>query len=97
MAGGYNSAQHGNAEFSDALRSNGEGHGVALSVKSFAYGLRRAIGKGAGSLQKLARFAKPVCGLVLVGALVLTSADKLLEAALLEVMPDWLLIFTTGF
>ena len=73
--------------------------GVALSVTGFAYGSRRAIGKGAGSLQKLARFAKPVFGamLVLVGALVLTGADKLLEAALLDVMPQWLIMFTTGF
>jgi len=73
--------------------------GVALSVTGFAYGSRRAIGKGAGSLQKLARFAKPVFGamLVLVGALVLTGADKLLEAALLDVMPRWLIMFTTGF
>jgi len=73
--------------------------GVALSVTGFAYGSRRAIGKGAGSLQKLARFAKPVFGamLVLVGALVLTGADKLLESALLDVMPQWLIMFTTGF
>lgn len=35
--------------------------------------------------------------LVLVGFVVLTGADKLLEAALLDIMPDWLVIFTTGF
>jgi hypothetical protein len=39
----------------------------------------------------------PVFGAVLVGSLALTGADKLLEAILLEIMPDWLLIFTTGF
>ncbi len=73
--------------------------GVALSVTGFAYGSRRAIGKRAGTLQKLARYAKPVFGamLVLVGALVLTGADKLIEAALVNIMPDWLIIFTTRF
>jgi hypothetical protein len=60
-------------------------------VTGFAYGSRRAIGEGAGSLQTLARYAPPVFGamLVLVGALVLTDADKLLEAALIDIMPDW--------
>jgi len=73
--------------------------GVAISVTGFAYGSRRAIGKGAGSLQRLARYAKPVFGamLVLVGALVLTGADKLIEAALLNLMPDWLIAITTRF
>lgn len=73
--------------------------GVSLSVVTFAYGSRRLIEKGAGSLQQLARYAKPIFGamLVLVGVLVLTGADKLLEAAVLEVMPDWLVAFTTGF
>lgn len=73
--------------------------GVAISVTAFAYGSRKAIGKGAGSLQSFARSAKPVFGamLVLVGVLVLTGADKLLEAALLNIMPEWLIVFTTGF
>ena len=73
--------------------------GVVLSVTGFAYGSRRAIGKGAGSLRRLARYAKPVFGamLMLVGVLVLTGADKLLEAALLIIMPQWLIMFTTGF
>lgn len=73
--------------------------GVALSVTGFAYGSRRAIGKGAGSLQKLARYAKPVFGamLAVVGMLVLTGGDKLVEAAVLNLMPDWLIVFTTGF
>ena len=72
---------------------------MSLSVVAFAYGSRRLIGKGAGSLQQLARYAKPIFGvmLVLVGVLVLTGADKLLEAAVLNVMPDWLVAFTTGF
>lgn len=73
--------------------------GVATSVTGFAYGSRKAIGRGAGSLQRLSRHAKPVFGamLVLVGLMVLTGADKLLEAAVVNTMPDWLLHFTTGF
>lgn len=73
--------------------------GVALSVVGFAYGSRKAIGKRAGGLQMLARFAKPVFGimLVLVGLMVITGLDKALEAALLNLMPDWLVVFTTRF
>lgn len=73
--------------------------GVSLSVTAFAYGSRRALGRGAGSLQRLARFAKPFFGLMLllVGGMVITGADKLLEAAMLDAMPQWLVVFTTRF
>ena len=73
--------------------------GVALSVTLFAYGSRKAIGARAGALQKLARYAKPVFGatLVLVGLMVVTGADKAIEAAIVELMPDWLIAFTTRF
>lgn len=73
--------------------------GVAISVTGFAYGSRQAIGKRAGALQTLARYAKPVFGLilVLVGLLVMSGMDKALEAALLELMPEWLITFTTRF
>jgi hypothetical protein len=73
--------------FSDVLCSYGEGRGFVLPMTGFAY----------GSLQKLAGYAKPAFGTVLVGSLALTGADKLLESALLEIIPDSLLIFTTGF
>jgi cytochrome c-type biogenesis protein len=57
------------------------------------------VARQVGSLQKVARYAKPVFGamLVLVGAMVLTGVDKRLEAALLNIMPDWLIVFITGF
>ena len=73
--------------------------GVALSVTGFAYGTRGALAKASGSLQRLARYAKPVFGamLVLVGIMVVTGGDKMLEAALLEAMPQWLVVFTTRF
>lgn len=73
--------------------------GVALSVTGFAYGSRLAIGRRTGALKNFARYAKPAFGamLLLVGGLVLTGADKLLEAALLNVMPEWLITLTTRF
>lgn len=73
--------------------------GVAVSVTGFAYGSRRALGQGAGSLQRLAGFAKPFFGLmlVLVGVMVVTGLDKSLEAAMLDLMPQWLVVFTTRF
>ena len=73
--------------------------GVALSVTFIAYGSRKALGTWAGSLQKLASYAKPVFGgtLLLVGLMVVTGADKVIEAAILDLMPDWLIAFTTRF
>lgn len=75
------------------------GLGVAASILGFAYGSRKALGAGKAKLQAFARYAKPVFGasLLLVGAMILTGADKAVETALLDAMPDWLVVFTTRF
>lgn len=73
--------------------------GVGISIVLFAYASRKAVGWNAKRLQAVASYAKPVFGivLVLVGLLVLTGLDKELEAAVLVVLPDWLVAFTTRF
>jgi len=75
------------------------GLGVAASILAFAYGSRRALGERRKTLASLARYGKPLFGaaLVVVGALVLSGLDKAIEAALLEVLPSWLVGFTTRF
>lgn len=75
------------------------GLGVAASILAFAYGSRRALGERRKVLQNLARYGKPAFGaaLVLVGLMVMTGADKLVEAALLDLMPAGLIAFSTGF
>lgn len=73
--------------------------GVGISIVLFAFASRKAVGWNAKRLQSLARYAKPIFGLVLmlVGLLVLTGLDKQLEAAAIEIMPDWLVTFTTRY
>jgi cytochrome c biogenesis protein CcdA len=73
--------------------------GVGISIVLFAYASRKAVGWNARRLQSLARYAKPLFGIVLalVGLLVLTGLDKQLEAAIIDFMPDWLVTFTTRY
>lgn len=73
--------------------------GVGVSIVLFAYASRKAVGWNAKRLQSLARYAKPVFGmiLVLVGLMVLTGLDKSLEAAALDNMPAWLVEITTRY
>lgn len=73
--------------------------GVMLSILLFAFASRKAVGWNARRLQVLARYAKPAFGIVLlgVGLSVLTGLDKVLEAYVLQHMPDSLVIFTTRF
>ncbi len=73
--------------------------GVGISIVLFALASRKALGWNAKRLQSLSRYAKPIFGVVLlaVGALVLTGLDKAIEAWILEIMPEWLVHFTTGF
>ena len=73
--------------------------GVGISIVLFAYASRRVVGWNAKRLQSVARYAKPAFGivLVLVGLLVLTGLDKQLEAAILDILPDWMVAFSTRF
>lgn len=75
------------------------GLGVAASILAFAYGSRRALGERRRTLQSLARYGKPAFGaaLIAVGVMVLTGLDKLLEAALLDMLPAGVIAFTTKF
>ncbi|MEM6475966.1 MAG: cytochrome c biogenesis protein CcdA [Pseudomonadota bacterium] len=75
------------------------GLGVATSILAFAYGSRKALGERRVVLQTLAAYGKPVFGaaLLVVGAMVLTGYDKVIEIALLDVLPEALINFTVGF
>lgn len=75
------------------------GLGVATSILLFAYGSRKALGERSKTMQSISRYAKPIFGvsLLLVGAMVITGFDKVIEIALLEILPDWLIAFTVRF
>lgn len=75
------------------------GLGVATSLLGFAYGSRRALAARKETFQKLAQWSKPILGglLVVVALSILSGADRLLEAALVQAMPDWLLDLTVRY
>lgn len=75
------------------------GSGVATSILLFAYGSRKALGERRERFRQAARFARPLFGgaVLAVGVMVMTGLDKFAEAALLGVLPQGLIEFTTRF
>lgn len=75
------------------------GIGVSLSLLALAYSLRGVLAARKALIHRLARWSRLIFGaaLVLVGMAILTGMDKMAEAAMLDMMPDWLVAFTTRF
>lgn len=75
------------------------GLGVATSILAFAYGSRKALGERRQTLSVLAKYGKPLFGaaLLVVGLMVVTGFDKVIEIALLDTLPQGLIEFTTQF
>jgi len=89
QAGGYLTA---------AARMTSFALGAALVLFLVAIGAR-TIADRSGSVSKVAPYAKKIAGaaFLLVGVLMLTNLDKLLEAKILDFTPDWLVAFTTRY
>lgn len=75
------------------------GLGAAMPVVGLAYLSRAAMMKVRGKLMQAGKTGKIVLGAIMVGiaALILTGADKPLEAWLVEMSPAWLTALTTHF
>lgn len=75
------------------------GIGAAMPVVGLAYLSRAAMMKVRGRLMQAGKTGKVVLGAVMVAiaALILSGADKPLEAWLVEVSPAWLTTLTTRF
>ena len=75
------------------------GAGAALPLAALAYGSRRALMLRRAGFANLARAAMPVMGAVLVALAIaiFTGADRILETALTDAMPGWLVRLTTRF
>jgi len=73
--------------------------GAMAPLLALAYGARRLFLDNRARLLAVGRVGKLVMGwvLVAVGGMVLTGGDKLIEARLVAVMPDWLVELTTRF
>lgn len=72
--------------------------GAALVLFLVAIGARSLAARGSG-VAKIAPYAKKIAGgaFLLVGVLMLSGFDKLIEGVLVELMPNWLVAFTTKF
>lgn len=88
-AGGYLTA---------ALRMTAFALGAALVLFLVAVGARSLAIRG-GGINKIAPYAKKIAGVafLIVGVLMITNLDKLIEGYLVALMPDWLITFTTKF
>jgi cytochrome c biogenesis protein CcdA len=74
------------------------GIGAAIPVLALAYGSRRLLASRTDRLAALTAVGKPIAGvlLLLVGALALTGADKIIETWMVDRMPGWLVDLTTA-
>lgn len=73
--------------------------GATAPMLALAYGSRQAMTARRDRLAKLAKWGKPVMGAILLvmGVLILTGLDKVIETALTAAMPPWLVAVTTRF
>ena len=71
--------------------------GAALSLLLFGFGLSRLSGSARSRTRLSGRIGRLAMGVVLlaVGLLALTGLDRALEAWLVSIMPDWLVLFAT--
>lgn len=81
-----------------ALRMVFFGLGAGSILAVIAYASRAAVTANRARLMTIANAAKPVAGAVFIalGAATLTGYDKIVEAALVSRMPEWLVNFTTS-
>lgn len=73
--------------------------GATTPMLALAYGSRQALTQRRAKLARLAELAKPVMGaaLLLVGLLIVSGLDKVIETRLTNTMPFWLVNLTTRF
>ena len=73
--------------------------GAATPLLALAYGSRRFISSQPNDLMVLAKWLKPLMavGLMTIGLLIMSGFDKVIETALNNTMPDWLVDVTTRF
>lgn len=75
------------------------GIGTSLPLMAIAYGSRRSLRSRRDLFMRIGRVAKPLLGVIMLvfGLLVLLGLDKMIEAAFVASMPNWLVGITTRF
>jgi L-asparagine transporter-like permease len=75
------------------------GIGAALPMLLIGTLSRQSMSRWRGKMMTTGSLLKKAMGLMLIfiGGLILSGTDKYLEAWLVEISPQWLTNFTTGF
>jgi cytochrome c biogenesis protein CcdA len=75
------------------------GVGAALPVLAQAYASREAMSRMRGKLMQVGKSGKVVMGgiLIVIGVMILSGADKTVEAWLVDHSPEWITTLTTRF
>jgi cytochrome c-type biogenesis protein len=75
------------------------GVGAGLPMAALAYGSQRTLKARRARYASFSRVALPIMGaaLVVLGLAILSGADRVVETALTDAMPEWLLGLTTRF
>ena len=75
------------------------GIGACIPLVAIAYGSQQTLRSRRDLMLRLGQATKPVLGVVMLlgGMAILSGLDKLLEAAIVNVMPDWLVLLTSRF
>jgi len=73
--------------------------GASLPLMAIAYGSRQTLRTRRDLFMRVGHVAKPLLGVIMLlsGLLVLLGLDKMIEAAFVASMPDWLVGITTRF
>lgn len=73
--------------------------GAVIPLLALAYGSRHALQRRRQGFVQMARIGKPLMGFTLlsVGLLIISGADKIVEARITDTMPLWLVTLTTRF
>jgi cytochrome c biogenesis protein CcdA len=73
--------------------------GAAASLLSAGFVLGRLAGSGRSAAGRTALIGRTLlgCSFVLVGVAILTGYDKIVEAMIVEAMPEWLVMFATQY
>ena len=73
--------------------------GAAASLLTAGFVLGRPTGRGRAAAGRTAQIGRTLLGVsfILVGLAILTGYDKIIEAKIVEAMPDWLVLFATQY
>jgi len=99
LGGAISLASQGQSLLLSGLIMTGFALGIGTVMLALAYGTRAAIQTRQAQMRRLAQWAKPLMGVVflLVGVIILTKFNQVIEGWLVDQMPYWLQDFSVRY